>query len=268
MGLFILLLLVMAVAVMALGLWVVVTIVSAVLTALVVVGGELLPVLMILAGIWLVWRAIAENRRNRRRAPGRADHQMHAWANGSPTGGAGAPSTARADRQSRGSVPATPAAPPPPPTRELPIDVQIKSEQIQRKADVLLGYADRFPPFSQSLHIVRQTAADYLPRTLEAYLALPGVSDPVVPITGRTALTELRAQLQLLDAKLDDITLDLQQQDLDRMSANRRFLEERFGVGAAADEAQPSEPSSITPPETLASVQPRASAGLGSVAAC
>jgi hypothetical protein len=107
--------------------------------------------------------------------------------------------------------------------------VQVKAEQIQRKADVLLGYADRFPPFSQSLHIVRQTATDYLPRTLDAYLALPGTSDPLVPTTGRTALTELRAQLQLLDEKLDDITLDLQQQDLDRMSANRRFLEERFG---------------------------------------
>jgi hypothetical protein len=103
---------------------------------------------------------------------------------------------------------------------------------------MLLGYADRFPPFSQSLHIVRQTAADYLPRTLDAYLALPGLTDPIVPTTGRTALTELRAQLHVLDVKLDDITFDLQQQDLDRMSANRRFLEERFGLGPAADSAQ------------------------------
>jgi hypothetical protein len=268
MGLFILLLLVMVIAVMAFGLWVVVTIVSAVLTAIVAVGGELLPVLMILAGIWLVWRAIADNRRNRRRASARADHQMHAWAHGGPADASGAAPTAQADRQARRGVPMTPTAPPPPPRRELPIDVQVKAEQIQRKADLLLGYADRFPPFSQSLHIVRQTAADYLPRTLEAYLALPGVSDPVVPVTGRTALTELRAQLHLLDAKLDDITLDLQQQDLDRMSANRRFLEERFGVGAAADEAQSMDPAAITPPETLTAMHPRTSAGLGSPAAC
>src|ERR1044072_6670546 len=32
---------------------------------------------------------------------------------------------------------------------DLPIDVQVKVEQIRRKVDVLLSYADRFPPFSQ-----------------------------------------------------------------------------------------------------------------------
>jgi hypothetical protein len=181
-----------------------------------------------------------------------------------------AASSDRKDRRARRGkaepAPVRTSPPPPMPRRELPIDVQVKAEQIQRKADLLLGYADRFPPFSQSLHIVRQTAADYLPRTIEAYLALPGLSDPIVPTTGRTALTELRAQLQLLDVKLDDITLDLQQQDLDRMSANRRFLEERFGVGAAAESAQ-SPVSSPDQSPVAHLTPPRASAGVGSVAA-
>ena len=101
-------------------------------------------------------------------------------------------------------------------------------EQIRRKADVLLGYADRFPPCSQDLHVVRQTAAEYLPRTIGAYLALAGDGDPEVGAGGKTALQELREQLQLLDSKLDDIAQDLQRQDLDRLLANRRFLEERF----------------------------------------
>ncbi len=56
--------------------------------------------------------------------------------------------------------------------------MQVMVEQITRKADVLQGYADRFPPMSQDLHIVRQTAADYLPRTVNAYLALPSDDDP------------------------------------------------------------------------------------------
>jgi hypothetical protein len=43
------------------------------------------------------------------------------------------------------------------------------------------------------------------------------------------ALDELRAQLDLLDARLDDIARDLQRHDLDQLYANRRFLEERFG---------------------------------------
>src|SRR5207248_955608 len=82
------------------------------------------------------------------------------------------------------------------PRRELPIDVQVKAEQIRRKADMLLGYADRFPPFSQDLYLVRQTTADYLPRTTAAYLALTGTDEPVVAATGKTALQALRDQLQ------------------------------------------------------------------------
>jgi hypothetical protein len=219
------------------GVWVVVAMVSAIVSALVAVGGSLLPVLMIVVGAWFVWRALFDDGHHHGRRSTRPHHQMHPRSAGSPPA-AGEP-TRRGHRGRRDApVPQAPASPPPQPRRELPIDVQVKAEQIQRKADLLLGYADRFPPFSQSLHIVRQTAADYLPRTLDAYLALPGLTDPIVPTTGRTALTELRAQLQLLDVKLDDITLDLQQQDLDKMSANRRFLEERFGLGQAADSAQ------------------------------
>jgi hypothetical protein len=114
---------------------------------------------------------------------------------------------------------------------ELPIDVQVKVEQIRRKVDVLLGYADRFPPFSQDLYLVRQTATEYLPRTIDAYLALPPEKvDTPLQAGGKTAREELRAQLDLLDKKLDEIAQDLQRQDADRLLANRRFLESRFGA--------------------------------------
>ena len=112
-------------------------------------------------------------------------------------------------------------------------------EQIRRKADLLLGYADRFPPFSQDLHIVRQTAAEYLPRTIAAYLALPGDDDPPVAASGKTVLQELMEQLQLLDSRLDDVAHDLQRRDLDRLLANRRFLEERFRLREEATRADP-----------------------------
>ena len=85
-------------------------------------------------------------------------------------------------------------------------------------------------PFSHDLYLVRQTTADYLPRTIAAYLAIPGLDDPPVGATGRSALEELRAQLQLLDQKLDEITADLQRHDLNGLLANRRFLEARFGL--------------------------------------
>lgn len=113
---------------------------------------------------------------------------------------------------------------------ELPIELQVKVEQIRRKVDVLLGYADRFSPFSKELYLVRQTAADYLPRTIQAFLALPVEQrEAVVATDGRTAYAELKGQLELLDSRLDEIAQDLQRQDADRLLANRRFLESRFG---------------------------------------
>src|SRR5919199_545686 len=118
--------------------------------------------------------------------------------------------------------------------RELPIDLQVKVEQIRRKVDVLLGYADRFPPFSHELYLVRQTAEDYLPRTINAYLSMPPETTDR-PLAGqtRTAREELKAQLDLLDAKLDEIAVDLQRQDAERLLSNRRFLEDRFGSANA-----------------------------------
>jgi hypothetical protein len=112
--------------------------------------------------------------------------------------------------------------------------MQVKVEQIRRKVEVLLGYADRFPPFSQDLYLVRQTASDYLPRTINAFLSLSRQAvDQPLKTGGKTAREELKAQLELLDSKLDDIAQDLQRQDADRLLANRRFLESRFGARGA-----------------------------------
>jgi len=127
-------------------------------------------------------------------------------------------------------VPPSPSARPASQVDALPIDLRVKVEQIRRKAEVLQDHASRFPPFSEDLYTVRQIASDYLPRTVQAYLSLPPMTrDRVVTPNGKTALQELREQLDLLDRKLDEIAAGLQRQNLDRLLANRRFLEERFG---------------------------------------
>lgn len=211
------LLVLMAILILGVALFGLVAAFVAVAVALV---GYLFPIVLIVGGAWLLVKAASggDDRRRERRDP-RAERP-----------GSNRPMAASVSRRSAQSRPAT-RPPADRPRRELPIDVQVKAEQIQHKVNVLLGYADRFPPFSQDLYIVRQTASDYLPRTIAAYLAVPGTNDPVVHVTGRTALEELRAQLAMLDARLDAITQNLQQRDLDGLVANRRFLEERFGVG-------------------------------------
>jgi hypothetical protein len=172
------------------------------------------PWVLIILGAWIIWRA---NRPRRHRRPHREwRHNGGPIIEHEPT---------RAATQAVASHETLPAKPQ---RRELPIDVQVMVEQITRKADVLQTYADRFPPMSRDLHIVRQTTADYLPRTVQAYLSLPSDDDPFDIMTNERALQELRSQLKLLDAKLDEIAQDLQRQDMERLLANRRFLEERF----------------------------------------
>jgi hypothetical protein len=194
-------------------------IVAAFLAVAFAVISYLFPVLLIVGGAWLLMKAAAgADERHRARRDARADRPGLYRPM--------AASVARRPVQQRPLV--RPQAGPP--RRELPLDVEIKADQIRHKVNVLLGYADRFPPFSRDLYIVRQTAAEYLPRTIAAYLAVPGTNDPIVHGTGRTALQELRAQLAMLDSSLDEITQNLQRQDLDGLMANRRFLEERFGM--------------------------------------
>jgi hypothetical protein len=182
--------------------------------------GSMWPWLLIGLGAWMFWHEDGRHRRQRSARRG--------WAAG--------PTPLRADPspKSRG------ADKRPLHKGELPIDLQVKVEQIRRKVDVLLGYADRFPPFSQDLYLVRQTASDYLPRTVNAFLSLPvdAMDKPLGAGRQQTAREELRAQLDLLDSKLDDIAQDLQRQDADRLLANRRFLEARFGTREGAKEEQ------------------------------
>jgi hypothetical protein len=191
---------------------------SAVVGAVFGLLGPAWPLLLIAAGAWMFWH---EDRPRRRQQYGRSVAMCSR-----PGGRAAAQQSPTVASNGRPGV-----KPPAALTKaELPIDVQVKVEQIRRKVEVLLGFADRFPPFSQDLFLVRQTACVYLPLTSDAFLSLPkDAVDKPLTTEGKTPLQELKTQLDLLDAKLDEIAQALQRQDVDRLMANRRFLEERFG---------------------------------------
>jgi hypothetical protein len=128
------------------------------------------------------------------------------------------------------SPPAIPAAP------RLPVDVELKVDQIKRKVEFLLQHAGKFPTGSEDLFVLQRTASDYLPATVDAYLELRSetTAETTAP-DGRTAVEVLKDQLGLLDSKLDEIAEDLQRENFDRLLANGRFLEERFGHRASQD---------------------------------
>ena len=186
-----------------------------IVVATIAVAKTLLPWLLITFGIWLLVRGGRSPSRQRSSRPHWQSHHS----------------------QGRRASPPDPARSHQPPAQvlsarssDLPIEVEVKVEQIRRKVDVLLGYAARFPVFSRDLYLVRQTASEYLPRTIDAYRALAAAGGAqTMHASGKTAEQELHEQLDLLDLKLDEIARDLQRRDLDHLLTNRRFLEERFG---------------------------------------
>jgi hypothetical protein len=184
------------------------------------------PWILIAMGVWMFWHEDGRHHRTRQA------RREWARASGPVPQVSGDRHGHRHDKRGGQTVDKPKPESVPTPKSELPIDVQVKVEQIRRKVDVLLGYADRFPPFSQDLYLVRQTASDYLPRTIDTYLAMVDKQAAEKPMTpeGKTPHQELKAQLDLLDSKLDDIAQDLDRQDADRLLANRRFLEQRFGM--------------------------------------
>jgi hypothetical protein len=128
------------------------------------------------------------------------------------------------------TAPPPAAAPPPDPLARLPEDLRARVDRIRAKAWSLLQQRTRFPAGSRNLHVVQRTLDQYLPATLDSYLSLPpGSDDRVAAPDGRTAIQVVRDQLDVLEAKLDEVAGDLWQADVQRLLANERFLEAHFG---------------------------------------
>jgi hypothetical protein len=112
----------------------------------------------------------------------------------------------------------------------LPADSQSKVAHIRSEILELLPHAAEFPPGSQDLYVLRRMAVDYLPTTIEAYLALPASYATQRAVQeGKTPLQVMNEQLELLDAQMGEIAEAVHRRDSDRLLANGIFLEERFG---------------------------------------
>lgn len=118
--------------------------------------------------------------------------------------------------------------------RQLPPAAREQADRIRQKADGLLRQREQFATGSHQLYVVQRTATDYLPRTVAAYLDLPaGQEATAATPDGRTAQDVLGTQLDLLESRLDEIARDVYRRNLDRLVANGRFLEERFGTATS-----------------------------------
>ena len=106
-----------------------------------------------------------------------------------------------------------------------------------------------------SVHLIRQTALDYLPAALTTYLSLPAsYADRAIVPGGKTPHDVLLDQLGLMDARMREVADDIIRHDSERLVAHGRFLAERFGTSSLdldvhpADGAPPPRPSPPQPP--------------------
>jgi hypothetical protein len=107
-------------------------------------------------------------------------------------------------------------------------------ERVRSIRDSILGTlspagaaADTTDP---NVFLVRQTALNYLPQALHAYLAVPrAYAEHNTVAGGKTPHDALIEQLDLMDAKLHEVAEAVVRHDSDRLLVNTRFLAERFG---------------------------------------
>ena len=122
----------------------------------------------------------------------------------------------------------------------VPADVLAKVQNIQQTILGILPRSGALPPGSPELIVVERTATDYLPTALESYLNLPRAYATLHPVQdGKTAKQVLLDQLTLLESKMAEVADDVHRNDTDRLLANGRFLEERFGRSALSLDSPP-----------------------------
>jgi hypothetical protein len=112
----------------------------------------------------------------------------------------------------------------------VPPEVIAKLLSIRQIIVGILPRTGNLPPGSPELFLVERTATDYLPTALQSYLNLPRTYATLHPVQdGKTPRLVLLEQLALLEAKMNEVADDVHRYDADRLLANGRFLEERFG---------------------------------------
>lgn len=108
--------------------------------------------------------------------------------------------------------------------------VLVRVENISKLIEQVLPRADQLGDGSEEMHLLSRMATDYLPGALHPYLALPREYAERIPLSdGRTAIASLCAQLDVMYAQMWQVVEAVLRSDGDKLLANGRFLEQKFG---------------------------------------
>jgi hypothetical protein len=117
----------------------------------------------------------------------------------------------------------------------VPATVEARIERVANTVRQTIPRLDQLGPGSALAHTVLRTATSYLPEAVAAYLRLPrDFADRRAVSGGKTSLSVLCDQLDLLGTKMDEVFDAVCRADADALIAHGRFLAEKFGSGALA----------------------------------
>ena len=113
--------------------------------------------------------------------------------------------------------------------RRLPQELFAKVDAIRTTIVDMLPRLETTSMSRDDLFAVERTVTDYLPTTLNAYLRLPkAYASTRVIRSGKTASALLGEQLDLIDEKMQEVAEAVAKDDVGKLLAQGRFLEERF----------------------------------------
>jgi hypothetical protein len=118
---------------------------------------------------------------------------------------------------------------------KVPATVQARIDRVAATVRATIPRLDQLGAGSAQAHAVVRTATSYLPEAVAAYMRLPrDFADRRAVSGGKTSLSVLCDQLDLLGSKMDDLFDAACRADADALIAHGRFLAEKFGTGALA----------------------------------
>jgi hypothetical protein len=121
----------------------------------------------------------------------------------------------------------------------VPPTVESRVQRVARTVRQTIPRLDQLGTGSAQAHSVLRTATSYLPEAVAAYMRLPRDFADRRPVSGgKTSLTILCDQLDLLGSKMDDLFDAACRADADALIAHGRFLAEKFSSGAIALDPQ------------------------------
>jgi hypothetical protein len=122
---------------------------------------------------------------------------------------------------------------------KVPATVEARVQRVASTVRQTIPRLDQLGAGSAEAHTVLRTATSYLPEAVAAYMRLPrDFADRRAVSGGKTSLTILCDQLDLLGSKMDDVFDAACRADADALIAHGRFLAEKFSSGALALDPQ------------------------------